>query len=96
MNIAGILVSAYPGEQDTARAALKAMEGVEMHHETDDGRFIVTVEDTESSRCDDTVLALHNTKGVASAALAYHSFEPQDINASVELAPASASRFPGA
>ncbi|VAW17778.1 hypothetical protein MNBD_ALPHA09-333 [hydrothermal vent metagenome] len=96
MNIAGILVNANPGEQDTVRTALSAMEGVELHHETDDGRFIITVEDTEASSCDRTVLTLHNAAGVASAALAFHSFETEDTNASVELAPSSASRFPGA
>ena len=96
MNIAGILVHAYPGERDTVRIALRALDGVEVHHETDDGRFIVTVVDTESTRCDDTVLALHHTPGVATAALAYHSFEPEETNASVALAASSASRFPGA
>ena len=96
MNIAGILVHAYPGESDTVRGALQALEGVEVHHETEDGRFIITVVDTKDSRCDDTVLTLHHTPGVATAALAYHSFEPEDTNASVALAAQSASRFPGA
>ncbi len=96
MNIAGVLVHAFPGKRETARAALRALDGVEVHHETDDGRFIVTVEDGENSCCDDTVLALHNTPGVASAALVYHSFEAEDIDASAEPAAAPASRIGGA
>jgi nitrate reductase NapD len=98
MNIAGVLIHAYPGEQERARAALLAIDGVEVHHETGDGRFIVTVEDGENTSCDDTVLALQNTPGIASAALVYHSFESEDINpnTSAELAVAPASPNRGA
>ncbi len=82
MNIAGVLVHAYPGEQDTVRAALETMEGVEVHHETDDGRFVVTVEDSGDTLADDTILALNRVPGVVSAALAYHNFEPGAPNTS--------------
>ncbi len=96
MNIAGVLIHAYPGATETARAALQTLEGVELHHETPDGRFIVTVEDGENACCDDTILALANTPGVASAALVYHSFESENLNASAELAATPASPIRGA
>ena len=82
MNIAGILIHAYPGKGETVRSALEAIEGVEVHHQTDDGRFIVTVEDAGDTSSGDTVLALHNVPGVACASLAYHSFEPENANTS--------------
>ncbi|GBE43727.1 MAG TPA: nitrate reductase [Rhizobiales bacterium] len=80
MTIAGILIHAYPGHAETVRAMLVETQGVELHHETGDGRFIITVEDAGDTRCDDTVLALQRIPGVASASLAYHNFEPEDIN----------------
>lgn len=95
MNIAGVLIHAYPGQNDKAREALSILEGVEVHHETDDGRFIVTVEDGEDSRCDDIVLDLHNTPGVASAALVYHNFESENTNVSPNQAAPSASPIRG-
>lgn len=96
MNIAGVLILAYPGQNDKAREALLTLEGVEVHHETDDGRFIVTVEDGEDSSCDKIVLDLHNTPGVASAALVYHNFEPENAIPSPNHAAPSASPIRGA
>lgn len=80
MNIAGVLIHAYPGQSDTTRTALADFAGVEVHHETDDGRFIVTITDTSDEYCDDTIMALQNAPGIASATLTYHSFEPEDPN----------------
>ena len=80
MNIAGVLVHAYPGQSDTARAALADFTGIEVHHETDDERFIITITDTADACCDDTIMALQNAPGIASATLTYHSFEPEDPN----------------
>ena len=93
MNIAGILVHAYPDTQDKVRATLGAMGGVELHHETDDGRFIITVEDTDNVSCDDTIVALDGAPGIASTTLAYHSFEPDLTPANSELAAVPASQF---
>ncbi len=76
MNIAGVLVHAYPGKQTRVRAALKELPGVELHHETPDGRFIVTVEDAADISCDTTIMDLQRMPGIAAATLAYHNFEP--------------------
>lgn len=96
MNIAGVLVHAYPGEQDRARTSLAALAGVELHHETDDGRFIVTVEDQPDTPCGDTIMELQSAPGIASAALAYHSFEPDEPTPLSPLAGVSASPIRGA
>ena len=78
MNIAGVLIHAYPGKQAHVRASLEELPGVELHHETPDGRFIVTVEDDAETSCDATIMQLQRTSGVAAATLAYHNFEPEN------------------
>ena len=47
------------------------MSGVEIHAETADGRFIVTVEDRPDASPADTVVALHRLDGVLAAAMVY-------------------------
>jgi nitrate reductase NapD len=76
-NICGVLVHAQADSADIARAALAALPGAEIHQESADGRFVVTVEDTV--RADGTAMpaaltlaTLHTVDGVASAALIYH------------------------
>ncbi len=48
------------------------MPGLEIHAETPDGRFIITVEDTPHASAGDTLLALHRIDEVLSAALVSH------------------------
>jgi periplasmic nitrate reductase NapD len=96
MNIAGILIHSYPGQASAVRAALAAIDGLEVHHETEDGRFIVTVEDAGEMRAGDTVVALYAIPSVASAALAYHSFEPDDPDSGAGPAALPARPTPGA
>ena len=93
MNIAGILIHAYPGHSDSVRAELEVIDGVELHHEAGDGRFIITVEDTNDTGAADTVLALQRMAGVASASLAYHSFEPENANTSATPGQRSACAY---
>lgn len=78
MNIAGVLVHAYPGKHTTVRATLEELPGVELHHETPDGRFIVTVEDEADVSCDTTIMNLQRMPGIAAATLAYHNFETEN------------------
>lgn len=75
MNICGCLIHLAPAFRDSAREALTAQPGVEIHAETDDGRFVVTVEDTDGTRASETIMALHQIPGVVSLSLNYHSFE---------------------
>ena len=71
MNISGAIVYALPNRADSIRARLNALAGVEIHAETGDGRFIVTVEDAPGASAADTVMALHRLDGVLSAAMVY-------------------------
>lgn len=76
-NICGVLVHARAGGTAAARAALAALPGVEIHQDTGDGRFVVTVEDAIGEGGAPlpaalTLAALPEADGVASAALVYH------------------------
>lgn len=70
--IASAIVHALPGRMPSLRARLERLPGVEIHAETPDGRFVVTVEDTEHANAGDTLLALHRIDDVLSAALVSH------------------------
>ena len=71
MNISSAIVYALPQRSDSVRALLRALPGVEIHHEGDDGRFIVTIEDGHGAAVADTVMQLHRLDGILSAAMVY-------------------------
>ena len=72
VEIASAIVSALPGRREALRERMLALPGVEIHAETPDGRFIVTVESTGRSSAGDTLLALHGLDEVLAAALVSH------------------------
>lgn len=72
IEIASAIVSAIPGRDARLRERLTAMPGVEIHAQTPDGRFIITVEDTHEATAGDTLLALHRIEDVLAAALVSH------------------------
>lgn len=75
MNICGCLVHSMPEKAGAVRDALTAMEGVEVHAQSDDGRHVVVVEDTETERASDIIMEMHQIPGVISVTLTYHHFE---------------------
>ncbi|PRY25171.1 periplasmic nitrate reductase chaperone NapD [Aliiruegeria haliotis] len=75
MNICGCLVHAAPDMVESVARAASAMDGVEIHARTDDGRLVVVVEDVEGSLASETIMAMHQIPGVVSLALTYHHFE---------------------
>src|SRR4051812_44382977 len=70
--IASAIISAVPGRREGLRAEMLSLPGVEIHAETPDGRFIVTVEDSAQASAGDTLLQLHRSDGVLAAALVSH------------------------
>ena len=84
INISSAIVYAMPRRADSIRAQLAAMAGVQIHAETADGRFIVTIEDLPGVSVADTVMQLHRLDGVLSAAMVYQysDDEPQREEAS--------------
>lgn len=75
MNICGCLVHVLPDRADEAAAAMDRMPGTEVHVRTEEGRFVVVVEDTDERFASDTIMALHQIPGVVSLTLTYHHFE---------------------
>lgn len=75
MNICGCLVHIAPDHTDAARAAITGTDGVEIHAEAEDGRFVVVVEDTADRLASETIMDLHQIPGVISLSLTYHHFE---------------------
>ena len=77
LNICGCLVHAMPEMADSVISAINATEGGEVHgHE--DGRIVVTVEDTETQRASDQIMDMHQIPGVLTITLTYHHFEELD------------------
>ena len=75
MNICGCLVHVAKGAVQEARVAMEATPGVEVHAQTDDGRLVVVVEDTDEAFASDIIMGLHQIPGVISLTLNYHHFE---------------------
>jgi periplasmic nitrate reductase NapD len=71
-NICGVLVQARPERQLDVEAALAELPGVEIHQKAQDGRLIVTVEDTDQVWASETLANVHKIKGVIAASLVYH------------------------
>jgi periplasmic nitrate reductase NapD len=75
MNVSSAIVYAVPNRADSLRGCLAALPGVEIHAETADGRFIVTIEDVAGASVADTVMQLHRLDGVLIAATVYQYSE---------------------
>ncbi|WP_338055528.1 chaperone NapD [Shimia biformata] len=74
LNICGCLVHAMPEMTESVIAAINAGAGSEVHaHE--DGRIVVTVEDTKDMRASDRIMEMHQIPGVITVTLTYHHFE---------------------
>lgn len=71
MSIASLVLRIHPETRPDAEAALLGFPGVECHGMSEDGRLVVTVEDTPRSAMSDTLIAIHRVPQVLAATLAY-------------------------
>ncbi len=71
MNISSVILYVAPECLEEACQALTAMPGVEIHARTEEGKVIVTLEDSDVQSAADSYAALHNVVGVASVAMVY-------------------------
>ncbi|MFY0681555.1 MAG: chaperone NapD [Thalassovita sp.] len=85
LNICGCLVHALPETSSDVIDAINAMAGCETHAD-ENGRIVVTVEDTGDIRASDQIMDMHQIPGVITVTLTYHHFEPLEP----ELAQAAA------
>ncbi|QMU58853.1 MAG: nitrate reductase [Boseongicola sp.] len=75
MNICGCLIHVTPEHARAAFQAIEAFDGVEIHAESEDARFVLVVEDTDARLASETIMQLHQIPGVVSLTLNYHHFE---------------------
>ena len=73
MNIVSLVLRIHPETRAEAEAALTAYPGVECHGMSDDGKLIVTVEETAESSVSDTLIAVHSVPYVLAVTLAYEN-----------------------
>ena len=84
-NICGCLVHAMPEKVPDVISAIEASEGCEVHAQ-DEGRVVVTVEDTENRRASEIIMDMHQIPGVITVTLTYHHFEPSGADATASQA----------
>ncbi|WP_417910238.1 chaperone NapD [Candidatus Electronema sp. PJ] len=72
MNISGIVVHARPEHTVTLQQQLTALSGVTVHAAQDDGRMVITIEDTPEAVPAETLMQVQNLPGVLSAAMIYN------------------------
>ncbi len=72
MNICSVVVHTRPEQLDAVQDRLKEMPGVEIHGGSEEGKLIVTVEDTDTSMAADTMMAFNDVNGVLNTILVYH------------------------
>jgi len=78
-NICGLLVHARPSHVEDVRGRLAALPGVEVHAATEEGRLVVTVEDTPEHLALDTINDIFQTAGVINASLVYQYTDDEDL-----------------
>lgn len=87
VNICGAIVHARPDALHTARLRLDGMDGVETHGAEQDGRIVVTLEDTDQVTAIDQLRAIGEMDGILSVSLVYHQFEPRHSLDKEEVTP---------
>ena len=75
MNICGCLIHVAPRHKFEAAKRIADTDGCEIHAQSDDGRYVVVVEDTADRLASETIMDLHQIPGVVSLTLTYHHFE---------------------
>lgn len=75
LNISSAIVYAQPGHDQTLRALLSQIPGVEIHLSTEDGKMIVTIERENDRSAVDTYGAIERMDGVLSVAMIFQQTE---------------------
>lgn len=82
MNLASLVVHTLPGDREQIAGQLLGLPGVEIHAATDDGRLVVTVDNDTSQVTADTLQAIHETRGVISAAITFQYSDDSETDES--------------
>ena len=84
MNISSAIVYAKPMQEDALRAQLTLLDGVQVHTQTEDGRFIVTLECADDVQAIDLYRTIEHLPGALSVAMI---FQQTESNPEQELTP---------
>ncbi len=71
-NICGVFVQTTPERLKDVARSLADTPGIDIHQTEDDGRMVVTIEDTPDKYASETLTGLRSVDGVLSASLVYH------------------------
>ena len=77
MNISSIVIHSHPHESPALQGKLANLPGVDVHAAMDDGRIIITIEDTPAGAPTKTLMDVQNMQGVLSAAMVYNYSDEQ-------------------
>lgn len=77
-NVCGLLAHVAEGKMESVRATLDKMQGVDVHAETEDGRLVITIEDTKEILAAERITEIDRLSGVMNSSLVYHQFESLD------------------
>jgi nitrate reductase NapD len=77
MNISSAIVHVRPGDVAIVEAGLAALDGVEVHAVSAEGRLIVTIETEDDAGNVATYERIGRLDGVLSAAMVYHQTESE-------------------
>ena len=84
MNISSAIVHVAPGRLAEARASMLAMNGVEIHAESPEGKMVVVLEDDDLESAANKYVALHGVPGVASVAMVYQYSDDEEETEEVQ------------
>ena len=76
MNISSVLVNARSELLHQVQEDLGALNGVEVHAATEEGRLIVTIEADSDQDVANMFEQINHLPGVLSASMVYHQYEP--------------------
>lgn len=71
-NICGMFVQTLPERLEDVARSLDDMPGVEIHERADDGRLVITIEDTPEQHSTKAMIDIQLVSGVIAASLVYH------------------------
>lgn len=75
IDICGVLVHTSKGKEEEVKNALSVIEGVEVHHTTQDSRLLVTIELQGRQQIMDTMGSFNDIPYVISTVLTYQHSE---------------------
>jgi len=75
IDVCGVLVHAQGGKEQEVKDVLSAIDGVEVHHITENSRLIVTIELDGKRQIMDTMSSFNDLPNVVSTVLTYQHSE---------------------